>query len=89
MPSNRVGALEMRAGAGDIEREIAVGDRAVEDDLAEVRAGDRRLGAVIDGVEFEIGDERKLEMQLGLGPAADMRRIDADRVRIVQRFRDR
>src|SRR5437773_7214394 len=77
----------MGAGTDDLEGEIAVGDLAVESDLAEVRAGDRRLGGVVDGVELQVGDKRKLEMQLGFDAAADMRRIDADRPRVAQRLR--
>ena len=47
---------------------------------------DRRFGAVVDRVELQVVEQRQLEMQLRLGAAGDLRRVEADRVRIMQRL---
>src|SRR5947207_2939032 len=79
-------ALQMRPGAADLQRDIAVAQIAVEHDLADRGAGYRRFGAVIDRVELQVRKQRQLEMQLGLGASADLRRLDAHRMNVMERF---
>ena len=79
-------ALDVDAGADDVDGEVAVGEVAVERDLGDRSAGQRRVGAVIDIVELEVVDQRELEVKLGVRLAADTGRIEPGRMGIVQRL---
>ena len=80
------GAFQARAGLRKVEREIAVGQLAVEHDLAGLGADDRRFGAVVDRLQLQVVEQRQLEMQLRLGAAGDLRRVETDRVCVLQRL---
>src|ERR1700680_2659588 len=79
-------ALHMDARTREVDGEIAVAQIAIERDLGDRGAGERRLCGVIDLIELKIVEQRQLKVQLSLGFAADARRVEPDFVRIMKWF---
>ena len=79
-------SAQMGARAGDLQREIAVGEVAVHRDIGNRGAGEGRFHGVLDLVELQVLQQRKLEMKVRFGSAGDLRRVDPDVVGVAQRL---
>ena len=93
LPSMFIGTSSKRAlpsevgpGSADFESESAVAQVAVHRRVGYRRIGQARLHAILDLVEFQSVQQRKLEMEVELGSSGDTGGIDPDIMGVAQRF---